>query len=127
MSAPVTPAKLVNRFSEEEIAAAEGEYRRVAVINGKDDAYAYILKPAPRFNWKQFRGHAGDDAKKADAQERLVVACVVAVKYAGRTAKGTDESRKLFNELLEDFTSAADGKRVSEAIFDINGSADEGN
>jgi hypothetical protein len=112
-----------NSFTDDEIKQLETVYRRIAVISNEDGAYEYVIQPAQKLQWRAFRGAANDEDKRADAQEQLIKACVVAVKYNGEASSDVDSARKLLDRLLADYTSAADGKEISRLIFKVNGQA----
>lgn len=111
-------------FTDDELKQLETVYRRIAVIPNDEGAYEYVIQPAQKLQWKAFRGAANDEDKRADAQETLIKATVVAVAYNGRKEAGdVAAARKLFDELIADYTSAADGKEISRLIFKVNGQA----
>lgn len=114
---------MANTFSDDEIKALESEHRRVGVVPHEDGEYEYLLGPADKLQWRNFRANANDDDRRADAQEQLIKATVIAVAYKGQKAIGKADARKLFEELLADYVSATDGKAISAVVFKVNGQA----
>lgn len=121
--ADATPNSSTNSFTDDEIKQLETVYRRVAVVPHEDGEYEYVFGPAAKLQWRAFRGAANDEDKRADAQETLIKQTVVAVAYKGRKELEQAGARKLLDELLADFTSAADGREVSRLVFKVNGQA----
>lgn len=115
-----------NAFSPEEVASLETQFKRIARVSNEDGAYEYFIKPAERLQWKKFRKAANNEDDRPDAQEDLIKASVVAVKYDGRTAIGSKEARSLLEELLNDYTGATDGAKVLELVMRLNNGVGRG-
>lgn len=115
-----------NVFTPEEIAALESEHRRIGRIPHAEGDYEIVIRSAKKAEWRMFRGRAHSDEERADAQEQLVMACVVAVKYRGEMATGTEPARRLLARVLDDYPAIPDDKSVSALIKKLNGDVGTG-
>lgn len=120
------PVIVSNTFTAEDIARLEAEHRRIGRIPHAEGDYEIIIRSAKKAEWRMFRGRAHSDEERADAQEQLVTACVVAVKYRGETAEGTDAARKLLARVFDDYPAIPDDKSVSALIKKLNGDVGPG-
>lgn len=108
-------------FTDEEIKALELEHRRIGRLPHEEGAYEVVIRSADKLQWRAFRNAAHDDDARADAQENLIMATVVAVAYGGEKAIGREPARALLKKLLDDYPAMPDDKHVSAMIKRLNG------
>lgn len=119
-------APVSNTFTPEEIAALEAEHRRIGRVPHAEGEYELVIRSAKKAEWRMFRGRIHSDDERADAQEQLVTACVVAVRYRGETAIGSAAARILLAKVLEDYPGIPDAKAVSDLVKKLNGDVGSG-
>lgn len=114
---------IINTFSADEIAALEAEHRRIGRIPSEHGDYEVVIRSAKKLEWSTFKKRILDEdiREKAEAQEGLLMACVVAVAYRGRRAFGAAEARKLLAELTDDYPAMPDAPGVTSLIKTLNG------
>ncbi len=101
-------------LNEEQIEELRALHKRIAVVQGKDDAWFVVFRKPTRAEFKRFRSMLHNEEQKSDAQESLARSCAVYASGGG------------FDALLEDFPAIPEacGKALGElAGFAVNQSA----
>lgn len=96
-------------LTPEELQKLKLEHGEVWHIKGKDDAWEIVFKKPTRGDYKMFRANNQNPARKPDAQEILLRACIV-VPPASE-----------FDALLTKFPAIPEAEAVSEALSEALG------
>lgn len=64
-------------LTAEQIAELEAKHGEIAILNGPNGVYQVAFRKPKRAEWKLFRSNARNEAKRADAEEGLSMACIV--------------------------------------------------
>jgi hypothetical protein len=102
-------------LTDEQIADVRAKHPRLGQIQ-RSGRYQIVFRAPKRAEYKRFRAQANEPARRAEAQELLARAVVVAVWWQGRAHVGEGAARDALDGLLEEYPAAVDSAAASEVI-----------